>query len=488
MRSVPNTHFPSRLLAACACLPLFILSIAGCSRHESATVQIDVSKSLAISGKARTPGRTPSPFTIAAFFDSTLERAIDSDEFRALPISTRFAKNDTAKHTRLLAALAEMCSCSVRLDPPAIRITVTASDHKEAATIANALGKAMCGTANISATADLAARRQLEHLDLSRLDEQTRDLQLTLDRLEEAGGEKGQSAGDARVVSASYSPGLGDLWARHELLQRELGRVRDEADVLRSTTQSLEDLSLAANDSAVFWIVPPSANSRSQPDSVWTQIPRLDRDAALFAVANPAGGSDWFAASLSESGHTLRAAVGEPAIATTSWFKSHSRPATTPQDGKPSTPDTTAAINDLSSRITLSPIGDGSIIALGLSGSLSPDDRRAILDALTHCIQAQIRADSSVDSVNRRELISQHIVALDNQTRDLEPVLQSLATRAGVTPDSIAAFYDSTQEGRDLERIAIARHALSRERRNIELLTNSIFDDVRVVRNARPPE
>ena len=474
----------SPLLAACVCVLLLLLVLSGCSRRESVTVQIDISKSLDISYKARSPANGPavtlSPFTVAAAFGGPMKRETDSEDFRALPISKRFAKDDNADQVRLFHALSDMCSYSVRADPPAVRVTVTASDQKEAATIANLIGKSMREMATTGAATDLANRREVENQTLSLLEQHAGVLRDLLDQLAR---DIEAAPSDASQTTERRASDVAELWASHELHARELRRVRSETQVARTSIHTFEDLASAVHNSATFWIVPSSAPA----DTGWTQLPKLDRDVVGFAV-HTLSGRDWLTASLSPDSQPLAAAVVEPEVSTTTWMKSFSRPMKTAQASGSASPDHAAAISDLSHRTSLSSIGDGSVFSLTLAGTLSADDRYSILNALTRRILSKKRADDSMDSVTRREPIGRRISAFDFEFRELERAFQSLAKRTGATRDTIGSLYESSQEGRDIERVASSRDALDRERKYIELHCHPIFDDVYIIRNALPPE
>ena len=197
LRTMTKIISPRRiaLLAVCFCILLASLLVAGCSKRESVTVQVDVAKSVDVWNMARSPGANvrvaASGFTMVAGMDEVLRKAINTDEFRALAICKHLAQRDDPQQTRLLDALAEMCAWSVRETPAAVRVTVTGSDTKEATAIANLVGRTLSEAAMVTAAANLATRREIEYQTLARLETKARDMESTVRRIESLGKSDG---------------------------------------------------------------------------------------------------------------------------------------------------------------------------------------------------------------------------------------------------------------------------------------------------------
>ena len=218
----------------------------------------------------------------------------------------------------------------------------------------------------------------------------------------------------------------------------------------------------------------------------WTSLDRLDAGVTVLALVNPASGRPWLTDSLSQPDKTLAAAVGDDDVSTTKW-----RVAFDPKPGVstvsfPSGAERAAA--DLARRVRAAPVGDGTVVTLGLTGDVSAKDRRAILDALTRYILTKKRQDITLDAVNRMDPIDRRITMLSTEFRERDRAFLELAEHTTATRETIASLYDSSREGEEIERVQLALAALRKERDTIDRESHSIFDDLFLIRYVQRTE
>jgi hypothetical protein len=315
-------------------------------------------------------------------------------------------------------------------------------------------------------------RREIEHKTVSRLESKANDLQESMRRLDVESEPSGSDA-----AAESERADRPERWALREVLAQQLRRARAEAELARANAHVFDDLSGSVGPCTCFVVLPNARN-----DTDWAPLGQLEQGVAVLAVTDPAGGSDWLAANLSNTDRTLSATVGHNTVATTTWRAAFQQPATvSPVAFSPDTD--TAAVSDLAQRVKASPRGDGSIITLGLTGTVTSEDRRAILNALTMCLLARKRADINVDAVNKRGPIEQRISTLTVEIRDVERTFLSRAERSGATRESIGALYERSREGQDIERMLDSLSALEKARDQIDLRSHALFDDLVLIRD-----
>jgi hypothetical protein len=467
-----------RLLAIC--ILIFAMGVAafvGLRRPRPHTVvmQVDIAKAIELANKARTIDEhihgPLSALAIGANVDALLTAAVTSERYSDLPMAKN-APDDDSDHTRAVDAVAAMCDWSVRTDPPAIRVAVTARDRATAEALADLITKVVRENAVDIATSNLATRRGLEQQLTQTLENRADDQQKTLDRLRAfAAAAPAHSQTSGKILDEAVE-GLGMC----EVISREITGLQSQIQTQHLILREFEDLSQQCNASATTWTVPAQAIA----DTGWTRVPRLAPTDAIFSLANPAAGKDWLARALSTSNRALAMTIDQPEVRSTGWMRAIGKGGAPVDAGDHRTLD--AAKAELARRIVLTPIGDGSVLAVGLSGDFSKEDRRVLMYALCRGVTGELAEQNSINMVDQRERLDRRLSELGGEVNAVTIDFQRDAASKGISTDRIPDFFETSDLGRRLAQLISTQQTLEAHRRALHLEADSLMREIRLVR------